>query len=220
MHAFISTLTPQLTALLTIGLVSTGLQVAFSLATSRLRLLLFNFGATLMFLAQYLLLGQWVGFYSGLIAAAYTATLAAGYRWPVLQRRAWTWVAASGYLAVFLSLTDWSHFVVFEAIPLVAGVSTLVALHSQNLIFAKAVFIADGLLWLTYELFNGMFTQTLGEVFELVGNALTLTVLVRASQATRRGLRTQPTSMRADLDAVDTELLEIIDAAAAAHQRA
>lgn len=207
---------PDYVLTLLIGLAATACQIGFSLSTTRFRLLLLSLAAGIGFLFQYLLLAQWVGFFSGLIGIIYTALLALGYRYKVLQSSGLMLAAAAGYLLVFVTVSDFSAFTPFQAIPLVAGIASLVALRSQNVMFTKAVFVAAGVLWLTYELYNGMYTQTIGETFELVGNAATLWLLVRASRATRAGLHTMPVHIipQAQQQRLDTALIQVLDAEA------
>lgn len=208
----LETLTPEYLFTLIIGLAATACQIGFSLSTTRFRLLLLSLAAGVGFLIQYLLLSQWVGFFSGIIGIAYTALLAAAYRFRLLQSFWLMAAAATGYALVFVIVSDFSAFSAFQAIPLVAGVASLIALRSQNLIFTKAVFIAAGVLWLAYEIYNGMYTQTIGEAFELVGNCATLWLLVLASRATRSGLNTTPVHIISQTrqQQIDAELAEAL----------
>lgn len=209
----LETLTPEYLLTLIVGLAATACQIGFSLSTTRFRLLLLSLAAGIGFLIQYLLLAQWVGFFSGIIGIAYTALLAAAYRFKVLQSFWLMIIAAAGYVFVFAAVSDFSRFTPFQAIPLVAGVASLIALRSQNVTFTKAVFIAAGVLWLTYEVYNGMYTQIIGEGFELVGNCVTLWLLLRASRATKVGLHTVPVHVipRVEHDRIDTELIQALN---------
>jgi hypothetical protein len=168
---------------LAIGLASTIMQILFSLSVDRLRLLLFSLGASLMFMTQYALLGQWIGFYSSIAGSAYTLMLALAYRYPILQHRGFTIFFSAWYLVVFLAFVQWHHLQLHEMIPLVAGVANLWTLRAKNMLVIKAAMLAAGVLWLTFEYSNGMYTQMLGESFELIGNAVTLLVLLKASYA-------------------------------------
>jgi hypothetical protein len=194
----------QFTLLLIIGLASTACQILFALSVHRLRLILFSLGASLLFLVQYLMLEQWLGFWSGVVGTGYTLLLALAYRWPVLQARVFIILAAAGYVAMFLCFTMWDDFRVYQAIPLVAGIASLIALRSKNLVITKSVLLAAGVLWLTYEFSNTMYTQMIGESFEWVGNLIALSALMRAK---RLGI-----SERDMLD-IDTQAISVLTGA-------
>jgi hypothetical protein len=184
-----------------IGILSSLLLVISGLSTQRKRMLMFATGTSALVAVQYLMAHSTLALVICFIGIIRNIVAIMAERYPILDK----WFFLAGFLAAhtvaFLLTAKWDDFHIINMFPLFGAYVGTVAVFFKRMAITKAMMIACGAIWLSYEFHSGIYGQMVGESFTLVANSIAFITLLVAA---RKGI---PESA---VDNVDTHLIETI----------
>lgn len=164
------------------GLLSSVCLILASLSLSRKRILVLSLLINTFSAAQYLLLGQSGALVLVSLGFIMTATVLTSLKFPALG----TTKVLAGFLIAYpvaFFSTSGSIDALPELLPLFSTMLATTAVFMRNLLAVKAMFIVNGLSWLSFEIFAGAYGALPGEVLTLAGNITSFVLLGLAWRA-------------------------------------
>lgn len=165
-----------------LGLGSSACLIASSLSLKRLRILILGLFINVLTGLQYMLLDQMGALTLTCLGFVLTAIVLASLKWPALGTTKVLGAFLVAYPVAFF-LTAGTITSAVSLLPLFSMMVATTALFMKNLIVVKAMFIANGISWLIFEISAGAFGAVPGEIITLAGNTLSLVLLVLAYRA-------------------------------------
>lgn len=165
-----------------LGLGSSACLIASSLSLKRLRILVLGLFINVFTGLQYMMLGQTGALTLTCLGFILTAVVLASLKWPALGTTKVLGAFLAAYPVAFF-LTAGSITSPVSLLPLFSMMIATTALFMKNLMVVKAMFIANGVSWLIFELSAGAFGAVPGEIITLAGNTLSLVLLSLAYRA-------------------------------------
>lgn len=164
------------------GLVASICLIVSSLTLSRKLILILGLGINVFNGIQYMLLGQTGALALTAVGFVMVGTVLASLKYPALGTTKVLAMFLLAYPVVFFS-TAGPIASVFGYLPLFSMIIGTIALFVKNVMGLKAIFIVNGLSWLTFELSVGAYGAVPGEIITIMGNCTSFILLAIASKA-------------------------------------
>ena len=124
-----------------------------------------------------------------------------GLKHPVFQ----TWPFLVLFLVAqgtaFVLTANWDNFVFTEALPVIGAFLGTIGVFAHRMAVTKSLMISSGMVWLTYQLSAGFYTQMFGEGFTLFANTFALVMILKAEKAG---------ATEEDLKDIDAQVIEAL----------
>lgn len=135
---------------------------------------------------QYLALEQTTGAIICTLGTIRCLTFLVGTRVKALNH--WSVLIIFVTLTIFVSLffMEWSTFTVLQILPIIGSVLGSVGMFMQNVKLLKILTISASGMWVVYEFGAQSFGQLPGELFNMLGQAWALYVIIAAEHAGRK----------------------------------
>lgn len=146
-------------------------------------MLLFGIATSALLIVQYSLNHSTVALVVCSIGVIRSISVLTSLKYPVFSTWPFLVVFLLAQTVAFVFTANWNHFTLADALPVMGACLGTIAVFSDRMAVTKSLAISSGLVWLTYELTAGFYTQMIGEGFTLFANSFALVMILRAEKA-------------------------------------